>query len=252
MMLLSYEFVFLSLMQCVTCGGGPDRYPAVHPATPPHILLPQLQQWTVEIGSLLVLLTATAALHYTMDFHSPFPMLTGGPSAHNPLLNFALVLAGTVGAYATVRTVCSVASSRIPESVKADCRTRSGAVAAFVLAIPCSILAVMGADVVAQNKIVIWLGRNWERQGKQDVMWCLRLFVLLAAWQFSFGILVFMFSKLWSLVWLCFRSLAGAGSGVETKNVSKGDVGTVPGSDSDLVGDVGVMMGASKGTPCIN
>lgn len=222
----------------------------------------QLQQWLVEVGSLLAVTISTTVLHfvYTADgFDSPFPGLTGAPLKRDPLLNFGLVQSGALGAYFAVRLACHLVSSAVPESVKGSQWAHRSGIAVFVPTAISYIAAVIDTETIAQYTVVKWLRENWERHGRSDLMWCLRLFVLLLAWQLLFGAVIFVLNRVYRQVRLSFFALTGWGGGVD--NGSGGDEGDwmgviegeglkVTGSDSgqDHASDRGVYDAANDYT----
>lgn len=201
----------------------------------------QLQQWLIEVGSLFVVTASTTALHfvYTVDgFDSPFPRLTGAPLKHDPLLNFGLVQSGALGTYFALRLVCHLLSSAIPESVKGSPWAHRGGIAVLAVAVLSCTVAAIDPQTIAQYVVVKWLRENWERQGRSDMMWCLRLFVLLLAWQLLFATVIFVLSRAYGLARLFFSALTGRGGSADKGSGGDGGdkVGAIEGEGAKVTG----------------
>ena len=144
-----------------------------------------MERLWVEMLFLAALASITAALHYARGSGPAFAEFFSGPPPNNSALhNYLCLFAATATAYLASRVATAVASKALPASIKASTAARGAAL--LLLCVPATVFTMyaaagfpdLGGHVAAQ-----WLVLNWERNGKNDAAWCVRLFALLFFWQ---------------------------------------------------------------------
>lgn len=208
----------------------------------------------MEALFLLALAASIAALHYTRDFHSAFAHLASDLKAvqhSSPLQNYLSLLALTLATYLAARGTCAAVSSVLPRSFMSSFFVKTVMIAVSVPAVAWVIYIAAGSPPLGDHVAVRWMLSNWERNGKQDVEWCARLFVLLFCWQilFTMGVTIIcaIMRAAVTLVKFCFRNAVGNGkmhpssAAVRKSNVQKNGHG---GSHADpLVNRVALRHG---------
>lgn len=215
----------------------------------------QLEKRVVEVGFLLVLVAATAAFHYTRDFHSAFPHLSGSrPSVERgPLYNYLFLLAASATAYVASRRACSALSSALPASVKSSTAARRAAIALVMPAAACALHVVAGSPSIGDHVAWKWLSKNWENNGEKDLAWCARLFVLLCCWQALFAVVAAVCRMLgWGLVRLVHGAEADGGENLsgkleKSKVLRHNEDGTTSSNGTSWVGGVGNGSSSNDG-----
>lgn len=187
----------------------------------------------MEALFLLALAASIAAFHYTRDFNSAFAHLAIDLKAvqqSSPLQNYLSLLALTLGTYLATRGTCAAVSSVLPGSFKSSCFVKTMLIAVSVPAVSWVLYIVAGSPPLGEHVAVRWMLSNWERNGKQDLEWCARLFVLLLCWQFLLAIGVTVIRAITrvavTLVKFCFRNAVGnvkmhSSAAVRKPNVQK-------------------------------
>lgn len=172
----------------------------------------------MEAVFLLALVASIAALHYTRDFHSAFAHLASDLKAvqqSSPLHNYLSLLALTLGAYLAARGTCAAVSSILPGSVKSNRFMKTVLIAVSVPAASWALYIAAGAPPLGEHVAVRWMLSNWERNGKRDVAWCARLFILLFCWQTLLAVgvtVIYAITRVAvALVKFCLRNAVGNG-----------------------------------------
>lgn len=199
----------------------------------------------MEAGFLLILLVATAALHYTHSFYSPFPELTGAPIRHDPIYNYVLVLGTVFGGYLGSRVLCAIIFSAIPHSVKTNRMVQCIALAVAAPAVIFALYIAAGSPALEQHVLVKWFARNWQRNGRKDVEWCLRLLVLLVCWQGLLGLAAAICRTAWYVLDLSINVIAGVGLEGTSQAADIEDITLPTGESEKAMGDT-AMNGRTK------
>lgn len=149
----------------------------------------QLERYLIEVGFFCVLAIATAALHFKHGFHSAFAhfSVSGPPVEHSPLYNYIALITAAAAAYLAARGTAATISSALPATVKSNTAFRRAVLILLTPVAAYALYIVAGSPPISQHPVAKWLARNWERNAKNDLAWCARLFVLLGCWQALLG-----------------------------------------------------------------
>lgn len=167
----------------------------------------------------MVLSLATAAHHFTFNFHNAFANFKPGPPAaeQDPLQNYIFLFAAVAAAYFSARLTCALVSWALPARVKSSPTAGRTLVVFSAASVGWGLYVAVGSPPPTDFVIVLWLVRNWERNAKADLAWCGRLFVLLVCWQALLGVVMMSWSV---LAWGVARARRGQADGKIEKGVS--------------------------------